>query len=390
VLLLEPRKPEDIATVEAEAADDNANGGAAEVSTNGGADDNANGGAWIAGWDDVSLTMVLFATTAEVDIAMLEAGGMGMTNALECTETDETACWANEAKVEEASILWLDAMTWLADKTISVVFAWAAGACVTVAVCVSVKVTYTVEPVLHGEFVSITTTVDARYALELIWTAFVLAAKAAVVLAAIVDVAWTVEFEPSIAPDGSGVAVALPPVLTVIGGKDFAASTHAVTRGKTVEKMFASRLTSPKGGGKSGRFSPNPTSTVTDTLASTSTSGPRARRSVLIPVVVFRYGALGVVALLLLPQLATAFVDSFASRRGRFIDTKTSAFSLSKNSNPTGIVGLNASPSSMSTSVMFTLKGNGVSLEPGKPVMPLWAMFVSSSRATELSGICIS
>jgi hypothetical protein len=45
VLLLEPRKPEDIATVEAEAADDNANGGAAEVSTNGGADDNANGGA---------------------------------------------------------------------------------------------------------------------------------------------------------------------------------------------------------------------------------------------------------------------------------------------------------------------------------------------------------
>jgi hypothetical protein len=56
-------------------------------------------------------------------------------------------------------------------------------------VCVSVKVTYTVEPVLHGEFVSITTTVDARYALELIWTAFVLAAKAAVVLAAIVDVA---------------------------------------------------------------------------------------------------------------------------------------------------------------------------------------------------------
>jgi hypothetical protein len=204
-----------------------------------------------------------------------------------------------------------------------------------------------------------------------------------------VDVACTVEFDPSMALESSGVAVALPPVLAVMGGKDFAASTHSVTSGKTVEKMFASRLTSPKGGGSNGSSNPKPTSTVTDTFASTRTRGPRVRRSLLSSVVVFAYGALGVVTLLLFPQFAAAFVDSFASRRGRFMETKTSAFSLSRNSNPTGIVGLNASPSKMSALVMFTLNGSGVSLEPGNPVMPLCAIFVSSSRATELSGICI-
>jgi hypothetical protein len=127
-----------------------------------------------------------------------------------------------------------------------------------------------------------------------------------------------------------------------------------------------------------------PTSTEMEMFASTSTSGPRliARSEV-----VFAYGAVGAVAFVLLPQFVTTSVESFASRRGRFMDTKTSAFSLSANSKPTGMLGLKARPRRMSTLVTFVVNGSGVSVESGKPVIALLRMFVRSRRTVEASGI---
>jgi hypothetical protein len=159
-----------------------------------------------------------------------------------------------------------------------------------------------------------------------------------------------------------GVAVSFAPILGFIGSKVLPASTHSVTSGKTVEKMFASRFTSLKGGGRRGTVRPKPTSMVMDTLASTRAREPSARTSPAAGVVVFAYGA--PVELFLFPQSAAAFVDSLALRRGRFTETNTSAWSLSRNSKPTGMVGLNARPSKISTSVTLTLKGSGVRVDP--------------------------
>jgi hypothetical protein len=184
-----------------------------------------------------------------------------------------------------------------------------------------------------------------------------------------------------------GTIVVFPPTVPVTVARASPALTHAVTRGKPIEKIFASTPTSLNGGGRSGRLSPMPTSTVTDMFASTSMRGPMAARLPETSVVLFVYGAVGIVELLLFPQFATALVDSLASRRGRFMETKASALSLSLNSKPTGIVGLKARPSRMSTSVMFTLNGSGVSVEPGNPLTALLPMLVSSRRMFELSGI---
>jgi hypothetical protein len=186
--------------------------------------------------------------------------------------------------------------------------------------------------------------------------------------------------------DAAGVLVAFPPIVAVMGGRDFPASTHAVTSGKTVEKMFASMPTSLNGGGRSGKLSPTLASMVREMFASTRTRGPRARRSPATWLVWFANGAEGSVELLLLPQFAAGFVVSLASRRGRFIETETSALSLSRNSKPTGIVGLKARPSRISRSVMLAVKGSGVRVDPGKPLTPLLAMSVSSRRMLELSG----
>jgi hypothetical protein len=87
---------------------------------------------------------------------------------------------------------------------------------------------------------------------------------------------YTVEFARSVVVHGKAVAFAPP--IAVIDGKDLLASTHAVMRGKAVEKMFASRLTSPNGGGSSGIVRPTPTSTVRETLASTRVNMPSDRR----------------------------------------------------------------------------------------------------------------
>jgi hypothetical protein len=194
-----------------------------------------------------------------------------------------------------------------------------------------------------------------------------------------------VEFARSVVVHGRAVAFAPP--IAVIDGKDFLASTHAVMRGKAVEKMFASRLTSPNGGGSSGIVRPTPTSTVSETLASTRVNMPSERRLSANCMVWFANGADGVVVLLLLPQSLPGLVDSLASNRGRFMDTKASALSFSRKSKPIGMVGLKARPRRISVSVMFTLNGSGVRVDPGKPLTPLSAMLVSSRRMLELSGI---
>jgi hypothetical protein len=124
-----------------------------------------------------------------------------------------------------------------------------------------------------------------------------------------------------------GGVVGLISMVAVIEANESPASTHCVTSGNTVEKMFASIPAAPKGGGNSGKLRLMPTSTVTETFASTSLRSPRLARPDLMSVVLPPDGAVESVALVVLPQFAIAFVDSFASRRGRFIDTKTSALS---------------------------------------------------------------
>jgi hypothetical protein len=172
---------------------------------------------------------------------------------------------------------------------------------------------------------------------------------------------------------GAKVAVIVE-LVTVVGLMTFvldlnasSGDTHDFTRGRTAEKMFAETPTPWKAGGSNGRVTSRATSTVTETFASTSTSGPRLISSFDSSRVSLVYGAWGIVALLLLPQLSAMLVDSFASKRGKFIDKVTSAFSLSVNSKPMGIEGLNARPSVMSASVTLTLIGSGVSVDSGKP-----------------------
>jgi hypothetical protein len=79
-------------------------------------------------------------------------------------------------------------------------------------------------------------------------------------------------------------------------------------------------------------------------------------------------------------------LDNLASKRGRLIDTVTSAFSMSVNSNPIGMDGLKARPSEISASVTLIFMGSGVSTESGKPVTMLPASSVSSTRMLESSG----
>jgi hypothetical protein len=200
-----------------------------------------------------------------------------------------------------------------------------------------------------------------------------------------IELTYTVEFEPRAVV--RGMAVSFTPILGFIGSKAFAASTHSVTSGITAEKMLASRFTSLKGGGRIGILRPNPASMEMDTFASTRARGPSTIISPVLGVVVLPDSRPGSVLLLLPPQFAAALVESLASRRGRSIDKVISAVSLLRNSNPIGMVGLNARPSRMSMSMTSTLKGSDVSVDPWKPVIPLLPMLVSSRRAMELSGI---
>ena len=71
--------------------------------------------------------------------------------------------------------------------------------------------------------------------------------------------------------------------------------------------------------------------------------------------------------MVLFPQFCALLLDSFALSRGKFMDMVASAFNLSVNSKPMGIVGLKASPSRISRSVTLAMMGSGVIDDPGNP-----------------------
>jgi len=127
---------------------------------------------------------------------------------------------------------------------------------------------------------------------------------------------------------------------TIIGGgggtitpvtlsKAFSSAAQPESRGKTAVKMFSWTPTALKGGGRIGIETSRAISIERETLASTKARGPRLRSSGGNSVVWLANGAFGAVALLLLlaPQFSGMLLDSFASRRGRFKDGVTSAFS---------------------------------------------------------------
>lgn len=128
---------------------------------------------------------------------------------------------------------------------------------------------------------------------------------------------------------------------TIIGGgggtitpvtllKAFSGAAQPDSRGKTAVKMFSWTLTALKGGGRIGIETSRAISMERETFASTKARGPRLRSSGGNPDVWFANGAFGTVGLLLLPaapQFSGMLLDSFASRRGKFKDGVTSAFS---------------------------------------------------------------
>ena len=75
-----------------------------------------------------------------------------------------------------------------------------------------------------------------------------------------------------------------------------------------------------------------------------------------------------------------------ASRRGSSMSTVTEASSASPKVKPMGTEGMIAALMKAETSVVSKLKGIGVSFVLGKPLTPLLAMSVSSTRMVELSG----
>ena len=135
-------------------------------------------------------------------------------------------------------------------------------------------------------------------------------------------------------------------------------AAHPLINGKTVVKRFFATLNAFRPGGRIGMLTSRARSIERETLASTKAMGPRARRSADSAVILFANGA---VELLLLPQFCAMLLDSFASRRGRFIVAVTSAFNWLRNWKPIGIEGLNARPSRSSALVTLTLMGSGVS-----------------------------
>jgi len=127
---------------------------------------------------------------------------------------------------------------------------------------------------------------------------------------------------------------------TIIGGgggtitpvmlsKAFSGAAQPESRGKTAVKMFSWTPTALKGGGRIGIETSRAISIERETFASTKARGPRLRSSGGNSVVWLANGGFGAVALLLLPapQFSGMLLDSFASRRGKFKDGVTSAFS---------------------------------------------------------------
>lgn len=161
---------------------------------------------------------------------------------------------------------------------------------------------------------------------------------------------------------------------------------HSETRGNSALKMFRATPTELKGGGRIGIEALKLTSQEMETLASTKAIGPSWIRSGDDCVVLFAYGADGLVALSPLAQFSAMLVESFASRRGRSKVAVTSADNWPRKSKPTGMVGLKARPRVTSTSVMLTVTGRAVRVVSWKPTRLLLPRSVSSTRSLEFSG----
>lgn len=168
----------------------------------------------------------------------------------------------------------------------------------------------------------------------------------------------------SVALDG-GAGITTPRLLSKARSGD----THSETRGNSALNTFCEAETALNGGGSTGSARLKARSQEMDTLASTKASGPSLMGSWRRCKVLFvnggtdgAVGAGGAVVLVPLPQFAAILLESFASRRGSSKVAETSAFSWSRNSKPTGMEGLNARPSTISTSVILTVTGKGVSL----------------------------
>jgi hypothetical protein len=142
-------------------------------------------------------------------------------------------------------------------------------------------------------------------------------------------------------------------------------ATHPFTNVTLFSKTFACNSTCANGGGNPGTFSPTPTSIAIVALASMSFKPPTLGVAVQFP----------------------ASVDNLASKRGKPIPTSTSAFTTSLlKENPIGIVGLNARLRSRDVEVRFAVKGSGVSVEAGKPVVFDFAGLARSMRSFESFG----
>lgn len=165
----------------------------------------------------------------------------------------------------------------------------------------------------------------------------------------------------------SALIVAMGPI-PVISRVPLTGLTHEVMSGMFVEKTFAEVPAESKGAGSRGRVSSAAMSIATETFVSISTG-------------LLRSASLGSVCV---PSFSRshcflASVVNFASSRGRSRETVIRALSLSPNSKPIEIVGVNARLRARLLSVMLELNGSASRVVP---LIPLTVVFVRSPSST--------
>jgi hypothetical protein len=129
------------------------------------------------------------------------------------------------------------------------------------------------------------------------------------------------------AADGVSLTTGGRATTPVALSKAFSGDAQDDNKGKTAVKMFCSIPIALNGGGSSGKETSRAMSIERETFASTKARGPNLMSSGDSSAVWFANGASGTVALLLSPQFSAILLDSFASRRGKFKEGVTSAFS---------------------------------------------------------------
>lgn len=188
---------------------------------------------------------------------------------------------------------------------------------------------------------------------------------------------------PALTSALSAVNVAIGGI-SVILSLPFIGVTHVVISGISVEKICADVPAESNGAGSKGSVRSAETSIATEMLASTRTNELRPG------FFGFGCGLLSVIVLFPVSRRThcfPTFVVSFASSRGRLSDTVTRALSLSLNSKPIGIVGVNAKLRERSTSVTFEVNGRALRVAPLRPVMVVFVRSPSSTLMPALSGI---